>query len=359
MVILIVAGLTSASMMPAFDQKALVRGLGNLGVKYVLLWFVYLSFWWRLAYFKSLWKTFAFSYALAAFIHLVYCIIQRHYGIDWVHGLDATLGPNRFAHGVYRISGFVGHPLTLGYCQVLALTSGLYFYLISSKGSEKNAWLMITISSGTVLLLSGSRGPQAVALVGLLASIPGALIKKYWRWIALMGVAGFLLGIYLGVFARFFEILAPGSGGDMRALHWRVHWDIFQDHFFSGIGPGAFRSAISAYYFKYNADDNIKLAHNAFLQVAADYGIIGLVGVFIWISSWIKVAQRAKIGQRGFLVVGFVTVLGGLTQNNIQDSTFLLSLTMWTMVIAAHEVRSDGDGEYKRQGSNSVSRQGG
>ena len=138
----IVAALWALAGTESPDLKSLRRVLGNIGVKYVVLWFAYRSFWWRFAANRKLSDTFTFSYAVAACIHFLYCVAQRKFGFDWVHGFDGHLGEGRFAYGVYRISGFVGHPLTLGYCQALALVAGaaLYRGLILSGKNLPGRW---------------------------------------------------------------------------------------------------------------------------------------------------------------------------------------------------------------------------
>ena len=356
---ILLAAFLAAATTPSIDSKALRQALGNFTVKYVVLWFIYLTFWWRLAAVKNLWRVFTFSYAIVAVIHLGYCVIQRQYGVDWGHGFGSVLGSNRFAYGVYRISGFVGHPLTLGYCQVLALIASLHFFLKAENHSEKIAWLAAVLSPAVVLLLSGSRGPQAVTLVGILVSVPLSSFRKYRRLLALLSLTLMLLGWQFGIFSRFLEIFTAGSGGDLRGIHWRVHWNIFMDHPLVGIGPGTFRSAISAYYFSFGADDNIKLAHNAFLQFAAEYGLIGLVGVGVWLSSWYRVASNSCDSKRAFWSLLTVTVFGGLTQNNLQDSAFVYALTIWTMILAAHEVLRNGYPATEPKIDNLLTREGG
>ena len=54
---------------------------------------------------------------LAIFLGLmsVYMLVQRYWGINWVHGFGSKLAENRYAYGVYRACGFMAHPLSMGY----------------------------------------------------------------------------------------------------------------------------------------------------------------------------------------------------------------------------------------------------
>ncbi len=348
------AGTLSGSI----DQNALIRSLGNFFVKYVLLWFVYLSFWWRVGASDQNSRIFSTAYALSAVVNAAYCLIQRQIGVDWAHGFGHFLGENRFAYGVYRVSGFMGHPLTLGYCQVLALVASIHFFMVSISRQEKIAWLASALSAAFVLLISGSRGPQLTALVGGLLIVPIRLWKLRWREVGVMSLLLLILAAKIGVFERYSELLSRGFGGDMRSIHWAVHWQVFKDNFWFGMGPGGPKSAISAYYFAYQADDNIRLAHNTFLQCGADFGIVGLGGMFLWLRSWSKIEIRSKATKQAISVVIAVTVLAGLTQNVLQDSGFVLGVTTWIMIITSFEVSRRDKLVSTTQNSNHFSREG-
>jgi O-antigen ligase len=291
---------------------------------------------------KLLLSCFSFSFAVISVFHLAYCIAQRAYGVDWGHGLHAVLGPGRYAYGVYRVSGFLGHPLTLGYSQLLALVGCSAFYTIADNRSEKNAWLVGLLSALILILMSGSRGPQILAVAIILMSIPREIIFMRWRFLSIIAVILAAFALWIGAFSRFEELFNNGLGGDARYTHWTVYWRIFNDHKLHGIGPGAPEQAISAYYFKAGADDTIKLAHNAFLQCAAEYGVLGLSGMLFWIFSWVRVGCAVKYVKKGIFGLLFILVLGGVTQNTIQDSEFVLSLTIWTMLLVAKEVDLSG-----------------
>ncbi len=335
---LVVASIGSALLSTNENLRILVKGLGHFFVKYGILWFVYLTFWWRVAQDRSNWRIFSFAYAFFAVVNAIYCLAQRYTGIDWAHGFDAVLGANRYAYGVYRFGGFMGHPLSLGYSQVLAFVAAIHFAGISPRGKEKIAWLTSALCASFVLLISGSRGPQAAALIGGFLMIPLSVWRTRWKSLTI-GFSGLALaaGVF-GVFNRFLEVMAAGSGGDMRMIHWSVHWQIFAEHLWFGLGLGEPRSAISAHYLAKGASDKLMLAHNAFLQCAADFGLLGLLGLGVWLTSWLRAARGLQRAGKSLTIVFIVAVLSGLTQNNLQESAYILALTTWTMIIIAVEV---------------------
>jgi hypothetical protein len=333
---------TSASIAALMTAKAnhgdLVRSIGHLGVKYVLLWFVLTRFWRRIAGKAEILKLFALTYAAAAFVHFLYAVYQRHSGADWVHGFSAVLPQGRFAYGVYRISGFMGHPLTMGYCQSIAAVCCFGFLRVTGNRSEKFAWILATSCASMVVALSGSRGPQIAMTAGIMASLPMSFWRQNIKKILLCGIIVLFSGYYAGFFLRFLEIFQRGSGGDMRTVHWTVFWRIFTDYPIFGLGPAAPREVISSYYKALGASDNIRLAHNTWLQFAAEFGLVGLAGAMYWCHGWWvfgrKLGHLADLGRGLFVVI----IVGSLTQNNLQDSQFLYAITMWSILIALREV---------------------
>jgi O-antigen ligase len=358
-IVLVISALGAAIVTKNPDYREMRRCLGNFGVKYILLWFVFVGYWWRLAKYPTLFRRFTVTYAGASCFHLLYCLTQRLIGIDWSHGFFAVLPQGRFSYGVYRISGFMGHPLTLGYCQAVAIVCCLGFYRVAVDKSEKTAWLISSICAALVVALSGSRGPQVAAVVGVIASLPIAFWRRYFLWTATAVIVFAVTAYQAGLLNRYFEIGLQGAGGDMRLTHWKVFWQIFNDHPIFGLGPASPREAISAYYHALGADDNIRLAHNAFLQFAAEFGVLGFMAAVNWFGGWVhfvRQLRKLKMAARGLVTVIFA---GAMTQNNLQDSQFLYAMTMWGILIAAREVSLDDGGSRNRKNENLLARQSG
>jgi hypothetical protein len=348
-----------AYIMGNHQGKDLVRGYLHFLAKNPVIWFAYLSFYWRFASQDESRLYFARSFALFSLINLFYCLFQRSYGIDWIHGFSAILPDNRLSNGVYRVSGFMGHPLTLGYCQALASLAGLGVGGGCQRKEEKIAWQIGAVAALIVVLISGSRGPQIVMLIGLSALFPASVLARYWKSAVILVPVLALVAVKYGIFARFYELSTVNLGGDMRMTHWTVYWRIFKDHFLFGIGPGRQDAAISAYYFSLSASDNIKLAHNAFLQYGAEYGLFGVVGLSVVIVTWIRLALKAVVIRRTMLVVILVTLLGALTQNNLQDSEYVLSFTIWLMLLVTLEVEVSESSQTRRtEAKDSLAREG-
>lgn len=135
MILLMITNLQSAFDIPfgkSFNES------WHLAAKSALLPLVLLS---GLSYFRrSYLQLFDMSKSLALYFafYFLYCIVQRYTGIDWVHGFSTILPDNRFAYGVYRISGMMGHPLSLAYNLVFAIVLFGHFAQDAFSKGQKN-----------------------------------------------------------------------------------------------------------------------------------------------------------------------------------------------------------------------------
>lgn len=320
------------------DIRGLGRGISSLIIKHIILWTWYLTFWWRLSQRAAYRQVFAYTFVSLALVNLAYCILQRQFGVDWLHGFEGRLPEGRFSGGVFRVSGFMGHPLTLAYCQALASVAALGLSRSVVEKWEKFAWLIGSIGCAAVVLISGSRGPQLTLILAFLISFPVRILVGRWKLTLLIALLVGFLGVKYNIFARFTELTQSGMGGDARWVHWQVFWNIFTDNLWVGIGPGGRDAAISAYYLAFGHSDKIMLAHNAYLQYAAEYGVLGLLGLGYWIVSWCRLAKSAPRVSRVLWALIFLICFGALTQNNLQDSEFVLALTVWMMLLITVEV---------------------
>lgn len=320
--------------------KGVVHFLGNSTVKYCLLWVFIANFIVIAVKDFDAVGILAKSLPWVTGLHLLYCLAQRQFGIDWVHGLSGIVPDNRFAYGVYRVSGFTSHPLTIGYklCLVMAFCGAL----ASSPRATltiKKSMTVSAIFAWLTVLISGSRGPLLVASLTLgWLIIP--FIKTKARFLALLALVGAIAVsitfVIPGIIDRFFEIFTPTSG-DTRLMDLKVYSTAFLDHPFVGLGHKDFRAAISAYYERFGGDDKIGLAHNVYLQIAAELGLVGLVGFLQWIAVWAFSSRRLRLSAErwAFLSLFWIMISSGITQNSLRDSGVIQTLTFLTIMLGA------------------------
>lgn len=263
-------------------------------------------------------------------VHFAYLIAQRNLGIDWVRGFGSVLGPHRYAYGVYRLSGFMSHPLTLAYNLMLLTFLCLGIGLFAKTG--KNYWF---IGSGLVsaasIALSGSRWPFFCLSVGLvLWSI------RAWRPRPKIILAGFFaaaaaLVLEGSLWSRTLELVSALKSGDFnghipRLSFWQAHWKIFIENPLFGLGSSGLPFHRMAYFHSIGYNGPIDTAHNIFLQALAESGIIGLfrLGItFVGIAIGIRNLENKQFQLCGYTLL-LLTVLAGLTQNVLWDSEYVL-----------------------------------
>lgn len=318
-----------------------IQFLGNSAVKYGLLWLFLVNF--ILVAVRDFRAVHVLVKCLpwVTGLHFLYCLAQRQYGIDWVHGFHAVLPENRHVYGVFRVSGFTSHPLTIGYqlCFVLAFCFAL---ILSDRPSHREKRLLTLSSTFTwlTILISGSRGPLlvSIALVGWMM-IP--LLRSKAKSVVVIGVVAVaLVGLVFvipGTIDRFFEAFA-NIGGDTRLTDLKVYTAAFLDHPIVGLGNLDLSKAISAYYAGFGGDDTIGLAHNMYMQVAAETGLVGFLSFLQWMAAWPRVGRRLEHQQErwSFYGLSLVMILSGITQNSLRDSGVVFALTLVTLVLTVY-----------------------
>ena len=286
-----------------------------------------------------------FAWLLA---HFVYCFVQRETGIDWVHGFSAQLGGDRFAYGVYRVNGISGHPLSLAYnLTLLSLTAA---WLLT----KRRVWLAEAFGAVTVkwwtgifavtfltLAISGSRFPLVAVGILFAATNLRLLWAKKWSFLGLLIVLAAGLWFEHGTLARTFELFdqnVPLLERFPRLVYWRVNAQMFFDQPLFGVGQAGLTRAYETYYAANSVSDKLYIAHNIFLQAAADSGAVGLIGLGALLAGVFASARRldrAGGTGSGLRLLGLAGIVCGLFQNNFRDSEFLFAFWFLTAVIAA------------------------
>ena len=196
----------------------------------------------------------------------------------------------------------------------MEMTIGLTLALLVGKATEKDKRLLLIIAivlMGIAILLTGSRG-GVLSLLGVIGFVllTNFLRKKdedeeltkeerrarFKRNIALVGGA---LGLLIVLFSAVLLLggdapLSRGIGLTTQAdvssgrLHfWSVGLQIFLSHPILGAGLDAFGTAFP-FYDTWNGNFRVEQAHNDYLQILADAGILGFVCVAAFIFLFFK-----------------------------------------------------------------------
>jgi O-antigen ligase len=179
-------------------------------------------------------------------------------------------------------------------------------FLFTTTASRRTRWLSVAVAAGDLVafVLTQSRGAIVGLMIGLVAAITFAgRARPRIMALVLVLIAGGL-GYYLGYKPS--HVFQSGARGGLSATssgrldEWRVALRIFEGHPVGGVGLGNYQTVEPAY-----ATQTINLsfvgyivnyrlvAHNTYLQIAAELGGVGL-GLFLAILAIpLRLARRA------------------------------------------------------------------
>ena len=229
-------------------------------------------------------------------------------------------GKIMFAQGIERAQGITGtDPNTLAVSLCLTIPF-LYFALFAEKSKFlKILNMIVLLASLATIVLTGSRG----AFLGLLSIIFLIWIRTK-RKFALLVVSLLALVIIWTVMpeqykGRYRTILTATSGevdesSQGRLNAWKAGMRMFFDRPILGVGAGAFGTA---HAMSYSPERRSWLkAHNTYVQLLAELGILGTIIFVILIYNVIR--QNIKVEKKI------------LSQIKTKDRNYYLSMAMLT-----------------------------
>lgn len=290
-------------------------------------------------------------------------------------GPDAFILFDRFmrAHGAFNQPNPYGGYLGL----TLPLAAGLVLAWFVPRGRRPSwAWLMLAAFSGLLmglaLVMSWSRGAwlgfaaalaaMALALVARSgrATVLGALLLAA---IAYALIAGGLARVppsivqrfadfvpYLGTLdIRGFEVTDANFAVLERLAHWQAAWSMWTDSPWLGVGIGNWAAAYSRYALPLWPLD-LGHAHNFYLNIGAEAGVLGLAAYLLLVGSALVSAWRATGmtgGWRWGVSLGILGVLVHLSVHHVFDNLFVhgmylhLAILLGIMPVLSREREPD------------------
>ncbi len=264
------------------------------------------------------------------FIYAFYAILQAVLSPNKIYGIYETAFASPFGSFVNR------HNFAAFMEMAIALPLGLVF--VGAIPKDKRLLYFTAIGlMGVALLLSGSRG----GLVAFLAQIFFLAIlttntKSYGQIALKIGLAVLLVAVIIvgSIFTggessltRFAETATSKDISTNRTHIWSVTWEAIKENPVFGAGIGAFNAAY-AKHDTHNGMERVEQAHNDYLQVLADAGIIGLIIGLFFLFQLFKTArtsvQSHNLFRRG-VAVGAVAGCFAILVHSIFD--FVLHTT--------------------------------
>ena len=216
-----------------------------------------------------------------------------------------------------------------------------YYLLIENKGWMVWVYRVQLILAGTTILLTASRGATLATVVALaIVPLTQARLSGRQRIAVLLTVALLVYGALLFVpsssWERLSTVPSEFTQGTLtgRTIIWRAGWEIFRVHPFLGIGANAFRLIVSrvlAEPIRLEEHDPAPPAHNTFLSVLVEQGVVGLA-LFCALLGVMALSLRAlpPFQQRLWIVSLAVWVVGvsSLTWEMRKPTWFFFGLIM-------------------------------
>ncbi len=269
-------------------------------------------------------RRFLYAAAGAVFLSGANGLFQYVTGEDLLRG--RTLIPEDHLR---RISSSFIHPNDFGaYLAAMGALFGSMLFFAKNNLKKAVFFLAVTILALACLFLTGSRG----AWMSFAAAFMVVGILKGKRIAALF--AGLILAIFLlmpsGSRQRIFEV-ADLQGGTSweRVMIWSGSVDMIRERPILGFGVNTFSKHFPDYKPENYPDD--RYAHNCYLQMAAEIGIIGTLFFIAFIAAVFFSSFRGIMGMAGGIrktaTIGLLGGSVGFAFNSAVD-THLFSLSL-------------------------------
>lgn len=238
--------------------------------------------------------------------------------------------------GDARAAGFFGNPMTFaGYlCIYLPL---LFVLLFEKSVSVRGRWFTggLAILLSAALLFNATRGAwlAVVCTISLLLLYYLTQRKKLAAVILCYLLAvGAGLTQYPPVVQRAQSITdTTNQSNHERLLIWHSAYEMFKDHPVTGVGLGQYKDNYQKKYISPEAKEPfLSHAHNNFMQMLAENGLIGFAGFMTLISCFIGYSFK-RFWQEGnpyalmMCASALALVLQGLTEYNFGNGAVMKS----------------------------------
>lgn len=215
-------------------------------------------------------------------------LMQAYVFGTFISGLDTVYEFLTHQESVYqRYAGARLDANDLGLMMALSIPVS-YYLLIQSRGKIVWIYRLQLVLAGTTVVLTASRGATLAGIVALTvvpfthSRLTGRQKIAVLLTLTLL-VSGVLLFAPETSWERLSTVPSEISRGTLtgRTLIWDAGWELFREHPFLGVGANAFRLTVSRVLKEPIRPDNSTSpappAHNTFLSVLVEQGILGLV----------------------------------------------------------------------------------
>lgn len=201
---------------------------------------------------------------------------------------------------------------------------------------------VVTVGAG--MILSTSRGGVAALGGAIVVTLALALLARGWRAREMVLVWPLSLAVLVALAWRgsrslLDRLATSGLVIEERWVQWDGTWRLILDHWLTGTGPGTYRYAFTAYKDAALRPLLYDHAHNDYLQVLAEHGVVGgvllaaalLTLFFILIRSFMK---RSDMFVRGALFASLTGMLAMLIHSLVEFNFQIPANALYFWVLA-------------------------
>lgn len=283
------------------DTDMTITRIGSYSQLAIMVWLI-----WELAHTEERWTALLYAYCMGACVSSINAIRNLVMGMT-----SASESARKLAeYGRYAPTGFDQNEFAL----LLALSIPMAWYLLTRRQSLPAAilcWAQLLLGV-VAILLTGSRA-GLISLFAALTIVPFALpLLRGWKrricWAALPCLVA--SAVFLVPATTWERLLTTGSeiaGGTLehRTVIWAAGLNVFRQHPFLGVGAGAFGPSVVG------AIDIDYVAHNSFLSVLVELGVVGALILLALIASMLYLAVRMGGLARWLWIVLLLTWAAG------------------------------------------------
>jgi len=218
-------------------------------------------------------------------------------------------------------SGARSWPFAISFYSAACAVMAVALIMTWSRG----AWLGF---SAAFIVMNAVRSRRAAALFALalillsfaivmggLQLLPEAVVQRFLDFLPFLG----------RVDISRVEVTPANFAVIERLAHWQAGWDMFSEHPWLGVGIGNYEPVYPAYALP-RWDDPLGHAHNYYLNIAAEAGLVGLSAYLIlWAAAfwqaWRVVRRTAGYWQG--VAVGILGILTHLAVHNFFDNLYV------------------------------------
>jgi O-antigen ligase len=300
------------------------------------------------------------------------------FGFAFFAILQSVLSPTKI-YGIYEIEyakpfgSFVNRHNFAAFMEMaIAVPLGLLFAGVIPR-DKRLIYLTAIGLMGIALILSGSRG----GLVSLLAMVVFILIltsktRGSGQMALKIGLTVLLVAVIIGgailiggesSLTRLAETAASEDITTNRTHIWNVTLQVVKNNLPFGAGIGAFAAAYTPYD-TMNGIERVEQAHNDYLQILADAGIVGLIlaGFFIYqlFRTGLQNIKTDNLFRRGIAIGAFAGCFAILIHSLFDfvlhtTAVTVLFLTLVSLLVVSGRSFADDEHTYERRRSRKAS----